>query len=453
MTDTDQHQPTTDPGSRQVLHLDQLHASLADPAMTSMNFLNEVAIRFPDAVSFAAGRPTEEFFDIEGVHRHLDVFLDHLCRERGLTQEQARRTVLQYGRTKGIIHDLVARQLAVDEDIHVPHESIVVTVGCQEAMFLVLRALRSSSEDVVLAVSPTYVGLAGAARLVDMPVRPVKGGDRGIDLDDLRTQAHQARRAGLRPRALYIIPDVANPTGISLDVDTRHELLRVAAEEDLLILEDNAYGVFAGETRLPSLKTLDTDRRVVRLSSFAKTVLPGARVGYVVADQEVWDHPGTGDQKAADQGDGVSLLADHLSTIKSMLTVNTSPLAQAVVGGALLAHGHSLLTANTRARELYQRNLTLMKKGLEHHLAPFADRVSWNTPVGGFFLTLTVPFEADDALLERSAEKYGVLWTPMSHFYGGDGGSHQIRLSFSQSTPQSMDTGLGRLASLIADCC
>ncbi|MGW7049921.1 aminotransferase-like domain-containing protein [Streptomyces avermitilis] len=434
--------PDPDRSGGHFLRLDQLHGSLADPAMASMNFLNEVAIRFPDAISFAAGRPTEDFFDIADVHRNLDVFVDHLCRERSLTVEEARRTVLQYGRTKGIIHDLVARQLAVDEGIHVPHESVVVTVGCQEAMFLVLRALRSDPQDIVLAVSPTYVGLAGAARLVDMPVRPVQGGHRGVDLDDLRTQVARARRAGLRPRALYVIPDVANPTGISLDVDTRHELLRVAAAEDLLILEDNAYGVFAGEQRLPSLKTLDSDRRVVRLGSFAKTVLPGARVGYVVADQEVRDH-----------GVGVSLLADHLSTIKSMLTVNTSPLAQAVVGGALLTHGHSLLTANRRESDVYRRNLSLMRAGLERHLAPFADRVSWNTPSGGFFLTLTVPFKADDALLERSAEEYGVLWTPMSHFYTGDGGIHQIRLSFSQGTPESIETGLGRLASLIGACC
>ncbi|MFD5259228.1 PLP-dependent aminotransferase family protein [Streptomyces bobili] len=442
MTDIHPNQPAAGQTSRHTLHLDRLHASLSDPAMTSMNFLNEVAIRFPDAISFAAGRPTEEFFDVADVHRYLDVFIDHLRRERAMTLEEARRIVLQYGRTKGIIHDLVARQLAVDEDIHVPHESVVVTVGCQEAMFLVLRALRSTPQDIVLAVSPTYVGLAGAARLVDMPVWPVQGGEHGVDLQDLRTQVKAARQAGLRPRALYIIPDVANPTGISLDVDTRQELLRVATAEDLLILEDNAYGIFTGDQRLPSLKTLDPDRRVVRLGSFAKTVLPGARVGYVVADQDVQDLEG-----------GVTLLADHLSTIKSMLTVNTSPLAQAVVGGALLTHGHSLLTANRRERDLYERNLSLMRAGLARHFAPFADRVSWNTPAGGFFLTLTVPFEADDALLERSADKYGVLWTPMSHFYSGDGGSRQIRLSFSQGTPESIDTGLERLASFFADCC
>ncbi|MEU5031972.1 PLP-dependent aminotransferase family protein [Streptomyces milbemycinicus] len=436
---------TTDIGAGDVhdVRLSQLHGSLADPAMASMNFLNEVAIRFPNAISFAAGRPSEEFLDFAEVHRYVDVFIDHLRRERGMTEAEAKRTVLQYGRTKGIIHELVARHLEVDEGISVSSESMVITVGCQEAMFLVLRALRTGPQDIVLAISPTYVGLTGAARLVDLPVRPVRGGERGIDFDDLGAQIAEARAAGLRPRALYLVPDVANPTGISLDLEARRELLRVAEAEDLLLLEDNAYGVFAGEGRLPSLKSLDTGRRVVRLGSFAKTVLPGARVGYAVADQRVVDESG-----------GTSLLADHLSTIKSMLTVNTSPWAQAVVGGALVEHGYSLPAANRREIDVYQRNLRLILEGLARRFPsdPAGPLISWNTPTGGFFLTLTVPFRADDELLEYSAKEHGVLWTPMSHFYGGDGGYEQIRLSLSQLTPDTIDIGLDRLASLVREC-
>src|SRR5215831_14790394 len=115
------------------------------------------------------------------------------------------------GRTKGIIGDLVARHLELDENITVDPESIVVTVGCQEAMFCVLRALRRDERDVVLAVDPTYVGLTGAALLADMPVWPVRSGPSGIDLDHLSAQVGRARAAGLRPRACYVIPDFANP--------------------------------------------------------------------------------------------------------------------------------------------------------------------------------------------------------------------------------------------------
>ena len=198
------------------LELTELHGSLTDPALNSMNFLNEVSHHYPDAISLAAGRPTEEFFALEDLHRYLDLFADHLRDDRGTTRPRCGGRIFQYGRTKGIIHDLVARNLAVDEDIHVDPEAIVVTVGCQEAMFLVLRALRADPDDVLLAVSPTYVGLTGAARLVDLPVLPVAGGADGVDLDDLAAVVKAARADGLRPRACYVMPDFANPSGLSL---------------------------------------------------------------------------------------------------------------------------------------------------------------------------------------------------------------------------------------------
>ena len=415
------------------LQLTGLHGSLTDRALNSMNFLNEISHHYPDAISLAAGRPTEEFFDLDDLHRYLDLFAAHL-RAQGYDEPAVRRTIFQYGRTKGIIHDLVARNLAVDEDIHVDPESIVVTVGCQEAMVLVLRALRATKDDVLLAISPSYVGITGAARLVDLPVLPID------DLEDLGAVVKAARADGLRPRACYLVPDFANPTGLSLDLDLRRHLLETAAELDLLLLEDNPYGLFPAEgvDRLPTLKALDTARRVVYLGSFAKTGLPGARVGYVVADQTV----------AAPDG-SVGLLADELSKLKSMLTVNTSPVAQAVVGGKLIANDYSLVAANRREREVYAANLKAITDGLAARFP--AGELTWTVPSGGFFVVVTVPFPVDDVLLEKSAHEYGVLWTPMSHFYDGDAPVHALRLSCSAVTLAQIDAALNRLAALIAD--
>ncbi|MFI6099305.1 PLP-dependent aminotransferase family protein [Lentzea sp. NPDC051213] len=396
-----------------------------------MNLLNEIAERYPAAISFAAGRPTEEHFDFADLSRYLGLYRDYLVRDKGYSDAQVNRELMQYGRTKGVINDLVARNLLVDEGITADPESIVVTVGCQEAMVLVLRALRAGPQDVVLAVAPTYVGLTGAARLLDMPVLPVRDGAGGIDLDDLLAQVRGARAAGLRPRALYLVPEFANPSGVSLDVPTRRRLLEIASAEDFLVLEDNPYGLFhrRGE-RPPTLKALDTDRRVVYLGSFAKTAVPGARVGYVVADQPV----------------GSGVLADELGKLKSMLTVNTSPIAQAVVGGKLLEHGCSLVAANVREAAIYRRNMDLMLAGLGR----FSD-VTWTAPDGGFFVVLTVDFRVDDALLEHSAARYGVVWTPMHHFYGGTGGFNQLRLSCSAVTGAEISQGLDRLAALVTD--
>ncbi|APU21085.1 PLP-dependent aminotransferase family protein [Actinoalloteichus sp. GBA129-24] len=423
------------------LRLTDLHGSLADPVLAAMEFLNEVAHRYPEAVSFAPGRPYEEFFDVEDLHRYLRTFHRHLVEDQGMDAAGARRTLFQYGRTKGIIHDLIARNLAEDEAVHVDPESIVVTVGAQEAMLLVLRALRADPHDVLLAVSPVYVGITGAARLVEMPVLPVRDGPAGVDLDDLTAAARRARAAGLRPRALYVVPDFANPSGATLDRRLRSELLRVAADEDLLILEDNPYRLFGStDDRPPTLKALGGDR-VVSLGSYAKTGFPGARIGYAVADQPV------------DVGDGHTIpLADQLSRLKSMITVNTPPIAQAVIGGLLLEHGHSLVKANTREIEVYRRNREQVLDGLAARL-PDAHRlgVRWNSPAGGFFIVVTVPFPVDDALLERSAREHRVLWTPMHHFYGDGTAMPHLRLSVSLLTPDEIDLGLDRLAEFITD--
>ncbi|MFB9904342.1 aminotransferase-like domain-containing protein [Allokutzneria oryzae] len=415
--------------------LGDLHGRPGDASPEPTAFLDEVAARYPDAVSFASGRPAERHFDLDAVHRYLRRFERYLADERGYTDEEIRRTLCQYGRVKGVMHELVARHLWQDVRVEADPEAVVVTAGCQEAIFLVLRALRADDRDVALAVSPTHAGFTGAARLVDMPVLPVAAGTAGVDLDELAAQVRAARRDGLRPRVCHVMPDFANPSGASMDLATRQALLDLAEREDILLLEDDPYGLFhSGGTKAPALKALDTRARVVYLGSFSATVLPGARVGYVLADQPV----------------AGGSFADRLAEIKSMVTVNTSPIAQAVVGGKLLEHGCSLELATTGERQTYQRNLYQLVDGLHARFADDPD-ITWNTPAGGFFLVMTVPFEVDDELLEYSAREHGVLWTPMRHFYGDGGGNRQLRLSFSGVDSRGIEIGLDRLAAFLTD--
>ncbi|TWV34386.1 PLP-dependent aminotransferase family protein [Streptomyces misionensis] len=419
----------------------ELHASVSDPCLTAMTLLNDIAGRHPDAVSFAAGRPYEGFYEVAALSDYLSAFERHLVDDLGLGPEDVRRTFFQYGRTKGFIHHLITRHLASDERMTVDPESVLVTTGCQEAMVLVLRALCRDERDVVLAAYPSYVGFLGAARLVDVRVRPVAEGPGGIDLADLAEQIRRARADGLRPRACYVVPDFANPSGVSIAEDDRRRLVELAEREDILLLEDNPYSMFhGGEGRLPTLKSMDTGHRVVYFGSFAKTAFAGARVGYVIADQPMADG---------------ALFADELAKLKSMLTLNTSTVAQAVVGGFLLRNECSVERATVREAQVYRDNLRAVLTGLEKHFGEagplHGSGVSWNAPAGGMFVVVTLPFRADDALLTRSAERFGVLWTPMYHFYAGEGGSHQIRLSFSVLSPERIDVGIGRLAELVAD--
>ncbi|MGC5346464.1 PLP-dependent aminotransferase family protein [Streptomyces sp. DT24] len=436
---------TTAPTGRAwALDLGDLHASLADPVLDAMNFLNEVVGRFPEAISFAPGRPSEGSFEPEDLTRYLQVYTDHLKNRLGWTHGQVRTQLFQYGRTNGIIHELIARTLANDEGIHVRPDAVVVTTGCQEAMLLTLRALFARPEDTLLVSSPAYVGITGAARLLDITLRPVREGAAGPDPEALLAAVRETRATGGRPRALYVVPDFANPSGASMTVAARRRLLEIAQEEDLLILEDDPYGFFvrSGNAR-PTLKSLDPDRRVLHLGSFAKTALPGARVGYVVADQEVVS--ATGER---------TLLADQLSKIKSMTTVNTSAVGQAVVGGLLVEADCRLRDANAGAIAFYRANMNCLLDELERHFPSGRRRelgVHWNQPEGGFFLVLNVPFVADTKALEHSARDFGVLWTPMSDFYLDGGGETQLRLSCSALDPARIKEGVAALAAFITE--
>ncbi|MFF4341034.1 PLP-dependent aminotransferase family protein [Kitasatospora sp. NPDC001540] len=425
-----------------TLPLADLHASLADPLLDAMTFLNEVTERHPDALSFAPGRPHEGFFEPEDVHTHLDTYLTHLA-ERGLSRSAVRTALFQYGPTKGIVADLVARTLANDEGIDADPAALVLTVGAQEGMLLVLRALCATPEDVLLVSSPCYVGVTGAARLLDLATVPVpEGTDGGPDPAAVRAAARAVRASGRRPRALYVVPDFANPSGTSMPLRARSGLLEAAAEEGLLVIEDNPYGFFSREEGdRPTLKALDRRHQVVHLGSFAKTCFPGARLGYVLADQRVLAPDGR-----------TTLLADELAKLKSMTTVNTPALSQAVIGGMLLRHDCRLRAANAPARAHYAANLAVLLRELERHF-PAAERdrlgVSWNEPEGGFFAVLEVPFTADEAAMERCARDHGVLWTPMAPFYPAGGGERRLRLSISALSARQIETGVARLADFV----
>src|SRR3569833_1560727 len=167
--------------------------------MYTMNFLNEVTLNYPEAISFAPGRPYDGFFDTEQIFTHLRRYLDHLA-ARGCSPAQVRSAMFQYGQSAGLIRELIAASLRVDEGIIVPPEPIVVTVGCQEAMFLVLRALMSGPGDVLLVSSPCYVVITGAARLLDAPVVAVEERRGGLSCADLEAAILAERVRGRRPR-------------------------------------------------------------------------------------------------------------------------------------------------------------------------------------------------------------------------------------------------------------
>src|SRR4051812_7205386 len=236
------------------LKKESLHPSLSDVVLDTMNFLNEVTMRFPEAISFAPGRPYDGFFDIEDIFAHLRRYVDHLA-EGGSSPQQIRTAMYQYGTTAGQIRDLIADSLRVDEQIDVAPESIVVTVGAQEGMLLVLRALIAGPDDVLMVSSPCYVGITGAARLLDIAVVDVEEPPDGFSCAEVEAAIRRERARGRRPKAFYVVPDHSNPSGTTIPPRARAQLLELAARHGLLIIEDSPYRLVSPGEPLPTLKS------------------------------------------------------------------------------------------------------------------------------------------------------------------------------------------------------
>jgi (S)-3,5-dihydroxyphenylglycine transaminase len=432
-------------GARLMLALQSLHTSLSDPVLGSINFLNEVIDRYPQALSFAPGAPFGGFFDDLNLQAFLDRYVSYLRETTGLSPSAITRLLYQYGPSKGIINELLAETLERDCDIPVSPDAIVVTVGCQEAMLLTLRALMRDSGDALVVANPCFAGIVGAARLLDVPVYPVEEENDSIDLSRLQQICRSVRARGGRVRAVYVATDFANPSGSLLDLATRRRLIELAESEDFYVMEDSTYGFTSDEgALLPAMKALDgARRRVIYLGTFAKICAPGARVGFVVADQQV----ASGTQQA-------TLLAAHIATIKSMVSVNTSPICQAIIGGMMLMHGSSIAALGRARAAFYRSNLRYLLAALDRRIGPCADShpdIRWTHPQGGFFVRMYLPVPVDERLLEIAASRYGVLWTPMSMFYLENTECRQLRLSCSYLTPAQIDRGVARLALFLND--
>lgn len=406
-----------------------------------MNFLNEIAIDYPDAISFASGRPAEAFFALEQWLGRIHDFVAHFAAERGIDVATAYNLLAQYGRTNGVINALIARQVGNDEGIVCRAERIIATAGCQEAIALAVRALFDAPDQVLLVRSPTYIGATGVADLSGVELAAVSSTDAGDFAAELAATIAALAAQGKRPRALYLIPEFDNPTGTVLPRATREAVIAICAAHRIVILEDNPYGMFRFEgERIPPLYALDERGCVIYLGTYSKTLCPALRVGFMILPEALF-----GDAARS------SALLDELSKVKSFVTVNTSQIMQALVGGMLLAENGTLARVIRPALDFYRGNRDAMIEALDAEFAGLHHKVSWNRPNGGFFLTVELPFEFGRDEVERCASDYHVLTMPLSFFALDDDHARRVRLAFSNQSPERIRTGIGRFARFVKD--
>jgi len=304
-------------------------------------------------------------------------------------------------------------------------EELLITSGSQQGLDLVARVL-VAPEDVVLVEAPTFTGAISAfgnahpRRLVG-----VRQDTDGIDLEDLARVTARLRKAGTRPKLLYVVPNFQNPTGKLLPQDRRLALLAWADEHDCLIVEDDPYGslYFEGEVApdaVRPMKAADTAGRVIYLSSFSKTLAPGFRVGWMAAPAS---------------------LVERFEIAKQAADLATGTLDQRIAFEAMRRGVVDRLAPRLRAG--YRARRDTFVAALRSQVD---GRLSWLTPHGGFFVWATLAGgQKDEALLARALEE-GLIFVTGSAFFVDGSGHDTIRLAFSAAPEALLAEGAGRLA-------
>jgi len=365
----------------------------------------------PEVVSLAGGMPFVSALPPELLSGSID---------RVLSSNAA--MALQYGSGQGTpaIREHIMQVMAM-EGIRGSADDVVVTTGSQQALDLVTR-LFVDPGDVVLAESPSYVGALGVFKAYQADVQHVAMDDDGLVPEALRETIARVRSRGGRIKFLYTIPNFHNPAGLTLTWARRVEILEICRSEGILVLEDNPYGLLSFDQPAPhAMRSID-DEGVIYLGSFSKTLAPGFRVGWA--------------------------LAPHAIREKLILANESATLAPNSFGQFVITE--YLDQADWRGqidtfRDLYRLRRDAMLSALGEYLPS----LSWTKPDGGFFVWLSLPDELDSKAMLPRAVKELVAYTPGTAFFADGGGRQNIRLSFCYPTPESIRTGVARLATVV----
>jgi 2-aminoadipate transaminase len=366
----------------------------------------------PEVVSLAGGMPYTTAID----HAAVAQIAQEVLASSGAA-------ALQYGDGQGLV---ALRERLCDvmaaEGIRAHADDLVVTSGGQQALDLVAK-LFCDPGDVVVAEGPSYVGALGAFAAYQAQVAHVP-----LDADGLMPQALDDALSWLQahgriPKLLYTVPTHQNPAGVSLSTDRRERLLEVAERHDLLIVEDNPYGLldFKGEVS-PPLRAL-APNRVIYIGTLSKIFSPGIRIGWAAAAGPV---------------------RDKLILLKEAADLCQSNLTQYVAERWLATQPWR---AQVEAfRDLYRERCAAMMHELGQELAPLC---SWSIPTGGFFVWLRLPSGVDSQEMLAKAINARVAYVPGSAFYADGSGHSDLRLSFCYPTAEQIREGVRRLGEVV----
>ncbi len=376
----------------------------------------------PGLISLAGGLPAPEVFPVERFRQACQKVL-----------QDSPTVALQYGPTEGYrpLREQIVAQMA-RYGIKATVENVLLTSGSQQALDLIAKLLINRG-DRILVETPTYLGALQAFNLFGAEYVTVP-----VDDDGLRTELlDEALRSG--PKFMYILPNFQNPGGVTLSLERRRQLVRLAEEHGVPIIEDDPYGQlrYSGD-HLPPLVVLDSRNEnqseyfngsVIYLSTFSKLLAPGIRLGWMVAPKDVI-------AKLVQLKQGTDL---HTSTLIQMVAYEVSK------DNFIDKHVQTI-------RSVYRERRDVMLQALSDFFPP---QVTWTKPEGGLFLWVTLPQGCSSERLLRAALRQDVAFVPGEAFYpggdsGGETGAH-MRLNFSNASPEMIREGIRRLSIAVTE--
>lgn len=379
-------------------------------AASEVRALFAVASR-PEVVSLAGGMPF-----VSALPQDLVVgAMDRVMREQGAV-------ALQYGSGQGIpaLREQILQVMAL-EGIKASADDVVVTTGSQHALELFSK-LFIDPGDVVLAEGPSYVTAMVIFRSYQAEVDHVPMDEHGLIPQALREHIARLKAEGRRVKFLYTVPSFHNPAGVTLTWERRLEILEIARQNDILVLEDNPYGLlYFGDKAPDAMRSVD-DEGVVYLGTFSKTLAPGFRVGWALAPHAI---------------------REKLILANEAAVLSPSSFSQLVIS-------QYLRDADWRAQiDTFRGVYRERKEAMLSALGEYLPDLSWTNPGGGFYVWLTLPDRLDSKAMLPRAVKELVAYTPGTAFYSDGGGRQNMRLSFCYPTPQNIRVGIRRLAAVI----
>jgi DNA-binding transcriptional MocR family regulator len=329
---------------------------------------------------------------------------------------------LQYSGGQG---DLTLREhikeIMALEGIKSDVDNIVITTGSQHGLDLV-ASLFLDPGDVVLAEGPSYVGALGVFRARQAHIEHVYTDDQGISPDALAETIKRVQAAGKNIKFLYLVPNFANPSGVTLAAQRRAQILEICRKNRILVLEDNVYGLLYFEEKAPdALRSMD-EEGVIYLGSFSKILVPGFRVGYVLAPPSI---------------------KEKLILANESAVLCPSAFSQLMISEYLSTNDWKAQISVFRGEYQLRRDAAL------EAMNEFLPELTTTRPGGGFYLWVDLPEGVNSKkMLPRAVENL-VAYTPGTAFYGNGTGQEFLRISYSYPTPENIKVGVERLAKTI----